>query len=73
MTRRDGSGASAMVNIDWARFGLSSEPAARPAAAEPSASDPLAGPAQQHDELFAEEQVRNAYDSFHLTKSKSST
>ncbi|XP_043193280.1 solute carrier family 12 member 8-like [Amphibalanus amphitrite] len=45
-----------MVSVDWGRFGLSSEPAGRPAAAEPSAGDPLAGAAQRDDELFAEEQ-----------------
>ena len=47
----------AMVRVDWSRFGLSSEPARRPSAAEPSAGDPLAGAAQQDDELFADEQV----------------
>ena len=50
-----------MVSVDWGRFGLSSEPASRPAPAaqQQSASDPLAGDAQQDDELFADEQVRN--------------
>ena len=47
----------AMVGVDWSRFGLSAEPAGRPSAAAPSAADPLAGSAQQQDELFAEEQV----------------
>ena len=47
-----------MVSVDWSRFGLSSEPASRAPAAAPTAADPLAGAAQQEDELFAEEQVR---------------